>query len=139
MKTQIHSLAFTSALLIATAFPIQADPALLGHKGLAAQKLDDDGVKAVLLGKKATLGSDRVIIVIAKKSDAQDAFLKSHVGMTTDQLQTYWRRLFMTGGGSAPKVVDTEADALKLVAATPGAIAVGEQANAGELAVLAAK
>jgi hypothetical protein len=139
MKTRFHSLVFAAGILGATGFTLQADPALLGHKGLASQKLDADAAKAVLLGKKATLGSDRVIIVIIKKSEAQEAFLKNTVGMTTDQLQTYWRRLFMTGGGSAPKVVETEAEGLKLVAETPGAVVVGEQANAGDLTVLTAK
>jgi hypothetical protein len=127
------------AALLVTAFTLRADPALLGNKGLAGQTLDADSTKAVLLGKKATLGSDRVIIVIIKASDAQEVFLQSHAGMTTDQFNTYWRRLYMTGGGSAPKNVDTEADAIKLVAETPGAVAVIDSAKSDGLAVLAAK
>ncbi len=116
---------------------MRADPALLGNKGLAGQTLDADAVKAVLLGKKITLGDTRVVIVIVKASDAQDAFLKDHVGMTTDQFNTYWRRLFMTGGGSAPKTADSEDEACKLVAATPGAIAVVDSAKADGLTLLA--
>jgi len=139
MKLSIHSLACVSALLLASVMTLRADPALLGHKGLAGQTLDADAIKAVLMGKKATLGDTRVIIVIAKDDPAQEAFFKEHLGMTTDQFQTYWRRLFMTGGGSAPKVADNAAAALKLVAETPGAVAVGDSTKADGLTVLTSK
>jgi len=103
---------------------LQAEPTLVGHAGLAGQMLDDDGIRAVLLGKKVTLGSARVVIVMARVGDAQNAYLQSHDGMTTSQFQNHWRRLFMTGGGSAPRIVETEADARKLAAETPGAIVI---------------
>lgn len=128
-----------AALLAATALSLSAAPALVGNKALAGQTLDGESTKAVLLGKKVALGDTRVVIVIAKTGDAQDAFLKQHVGMTTSQFQTHWRRLFMTGGGTAPKIVETEADAAKLVAETPGAVAVIDKANAGDLAILASQ
>ncbi|ATC65032.1 hypothetical protein CMV30_14280 [Nibricoccus aquaticus] len=107
---------------------LHAEPVLAAHPGLKEKNLDADDMKAVLLGKRVTLGDTRVIIIIAKTGDAQEAFLKDHVGMTTSQFQTHWRRLFMTGGGSAPKVVETEADACKLAAETPGAITVADSA-----------
>ena len=125
--------------LFAGIFTLHADPALLGNKGLTGQTLDADAIKAVLLGKKATLGDARVVIVIVKTSEAQEAFLKDHVGMTTDQFNTYWRRLYMTGGGSAPKSADSEDEAAKIVAATPGAMAIIDSAKADGLVVLAAK
>lgn len=137
MKIPIRSLVFTSVFSLACVLSLHADPALLGNKGLTGQTLDADNIKAVLLGKKATVGDARVIIVIIKASEAQEAFLKDHVGMTTDQFNTYWRRLYMTGGGSAPKNVDSEDEAAKIVAATPGAIAVIDSAKADGLVVLA--
>lgn len=126
------------AILLHCGATLQAAPALVGHAGLAGQRLDADGVKAVLLGKKITLGSARVVIVIARTGDAQNAFLESHMGLTTSQFQNHWRRLFMTGGGSAPKIVETEADARRVAAETPGAVVIAESANATGLAILAA-
>ncbi len=117
----------------------RGEPALLGHRALAGQALDADAVKAVLLGKKTTLGDTRVLIVIAKASDAQDQFLQQAVGMNTSQFQNHWRRLFMTGGGSAPKVVESDADGCKVTSDTPGAVFIADQAKAGDLAVLAKK
>ncbi len=135
MKTFIsRSLVLGAALLLSLS--LRADPALVGHAGLKGQSLDADAIKAVLLGKRVTLGDSRVVVVIIKNSATQDAFLHSHVAMTTSQFQTYWRRLFMTGGGSAPKIVDTEADACKLVAETTGAITVADSASASSLVVL---
>jgi hypothetical protein len=139
MNIRFHSLVLTSVFVLATAGLLRAEPALLGNKGLAGQTLDGDAVKAVLTGKKASLGGTRVILVIIKASAAQDAFLNTHTGMTTDQFNTYWRRLYMTGGGSAPKTVETEDEACKLVAETPGAIAIIDSAKTGDLTVLAGK
>jgi hypothetical protein len=129
---------FALGLIIAsTAASLSAATALLGHKDLAGQTLDAESAKAVLMGKKVALGNTRVVIVIAKTSATQDAFLQSRVGMTTSQFQNHWRRLFMTGSGSAPKIVDTEADAIKLAAGTPGAVLIADTGAAPDLAVLA--
>ena len=135
MKKIISNL-LLGAFVAATVVALRAEPALLGNKALGGQTLDSEAVKAVLLGKKVALGDTRVVIVIAKAGAAQDAFLQSHVGMTTSQFQNHWRRLFMTGGGTAPKIVETEAEAIKLAAETPGAVVIADSAAAGGLAVL---
>ena len=111
-----------AASLFGSSGNLHAAPALFGHSALAGQTLDAEGIKAVLLGKRVTLGGVRVVIVMARNSDAQNAFLQTHLGMTTSQFQNHWRRLFMTGGGTAPKIVETEADARQLAVETPGAI-----------------
>jgi hypothetical protein len=121
--------------LIAT-LAARAEPVLAGHAGAAAQSLDADAIKAVLLGKKTTLGDNRVIIVIAKTSEAQEQFLKQAIGMTTSQFQTHWRRLYMTGGGSAPKITETDLEAVKLASETVGAIVIADRAAIGGLTVL---
>ena len=118
---------------------LRAAPGLAGHANLAGQTLDADGVRAVLLGKKITLGDTRVVMVIARTGDAQNTFLEAHVNMTTSQFRNHWRRLFMTGGGTAPKIVETEADALKLAAETPGAIIVADSTQTAGLVLLAAR
>jgi hypothetical protein len=127
--------AFATVALLAASLA-KADLALIGNKQLAGQTLDADGAKAVLLGKKVTLNGARVIVVIVKSSPAQDQFLQATVGMTTAQFQSHWRRLFMTGGGTAPKLVDNEADAAKTAGETAGAIAIADASAAGDLPVL---
>ncbi len=117
---------------------LRAEPALLGNAALNGQSLDADGVKAVLLGKRVTLGGTRVVIVIAKSGDAQEQFLQKTVGMTASQFQNHWRRLFMTGGGTAPKIVESEDEGRKVAAGTAGAVIVADRAKADGLCVLAA-
>lgn len=132
-------LGVAAGLLVIASFSLRAEPTLAGNSHLEAQPLDADAIKAILLGKRVTLGSTRIVIVIAKTSLAQEEFLQAHVGMTTSQFQNHWRRLFMTGGGSAPKIVETETDACKLAAETPGAIVIAELANATGLVVFTSK
>ena len=136
MKNNFLRLFLAGACWFAVAVWSHAEPALLGNKSFSGQSLDGDGIKAVLLGKKIMLGDARVVIVIAKASDAQDQFLQQTVGMSTSQFQNHWRRLFMTGGGTAPKIVETEADAAKLAAETPGAVTILDSAALGALANL---
>jgi hypothetical protein len=138
MKTRFYHLLSLGAIL-AFAAVAHAEPALAGNAALKGQALDAEAVKAVLLGKKVTLGDTRVVIVIAKAGTNQDQFLQQTVGMTTAQFQNHWRRLFMTGGGSAPKIVESEDEARKLAAETPGAVAVVDNSNLGNLVMLAAK
>ena len=135
MKTLrlLASLAGVLCLAIAA----HAEPVLAGHAGFSGQSLAGDEIKAVLLGKKVAVGDTRVILVVAKAGDAQENFLKQHTGMTTSQFNNHWRRLFMTGGGTAPKVVETEAEAAKLAAETAGAVAIVDASAATGLAVLA--
>ena len=136
MSTHFKAVVFLVASL-GLAASLHAAPVLAGHPDLKGQSLDGEGIKAILLGKRVTIGDARVVIIIAKTSDAQETFLKTHVSMTTGQFQNHWRRLFMTGGGSAPKIVDSEAAALKLAAETPGAVVIGDSAAAASLATLA--
>jgi hypothetical protein len=140
MKIPFFSLFGVGAGLLAIApFSLHAEPALAGNSHLEAQPLDAEAIKAILLGKRVTLGATRIVIVIARTGAAQEEFLQSHVGMTTSQFQNHWRRLFMTGGGSAPKIVETEADACKLAAETPGAILIADTANTGGLVLFVSK
>ena len=136
MKSCIKFSALLLAFGLFSATTTQAKPALVGHDGLSGESLSGSDLKAVLLGKRVTIGSERVVIIVAKASAAQDEYLKANIGMTTKQFQNHWRRLFMTGGGSAPKLVDDEAAAIELAAKTPGAICVGDDGSATGLSIL---
>jgi hypothetical protein len=130
-------LAAVALVALSTAPGLCADPALLASKAFGAQTLDGDAVKAVLLGKQSSLAGTRIVIVIARDGTDQDKFLQSFLGMNTSQLLNHWRRLCMTGGGSAPKIVDNEEAAGKLAAETAGAVAMGDSTKADGLIVLA--
>jgi len=72
----------------------------------------------------------------ARPSLSHESSHSPTVGMTTSQFQNHWRRLFMTGGGTAPKLVESEVDAAKVAGETAGAITIIDRAAAGDLPVL---
>ena len=124
--------------LLAFATAVTAAPAVIGHKGLAAEKLDAATLKAVFLGKKVSWdGAGRVTLAVLKTGPVADAFLQQAVGMNASGFNNHWRRLAMTGGGTAPKAFEKEEDLRKFVAETPGAIGFVEAATAdGSVALL---
>ena len=100
-----------------------AAPALIGNKNVASEKLDAATLKSVFLGKKVAWdGAGRVTLAVLKGGPVADEFLKGAVDMTASAFNNHWRRLAMTGGGTAPKAFDKEDELRKFVAETPGAI-----------------
>ena len=100
-----------------------AAPALIGNKNVAAEKLDAATLKSVFLGKKVAWdGAGRVTLAVLKGGPVADEFLKGAVEMNASAFNNHWRRLAMTGGGTAPKAFEKEEDLRKFVAETPGAI-----------------
>lgn len=107
-----------------------AAPVLIGHKNVAAEKLDVAAVKAIFLGKKVAWdGAGRVVLAVLKSGPVADEFLQGTVAMNASAFNNHWRRLAMTGGGTAPKTFDKEEDLRKFVSETPGAIGFLEAKN----------
>lgn len=115
------------ALACTSAF---AAPAVIGNKNIAAEKLDAATVKAVFLGKKVSWDTGgRVVLAVLKAGPVADEFLQKAAEMNASAFGNHWRRLAMTGGGTAPKFFDKEEDLRKFVAETPGAIGFVDGAN----------
>jgi ABC-type phosphate transport system substrate-binding protein len=116
------ALAFTRAF---------AAPALIGNKNVAGEKLDAATLKSIFLGKKVAWdGAGRITLAVLKSGPVAEEFLKGAVDMSVSAFNNHWRRLAMTGGGTAPKSFDKEEDLRKFVAETPGAIGFIDSANA---------
>ena len=114
-----------------------AAPALIGNKNVASEKLDAATVKSVFLGKKVAWESaGRITLAVLKGGPVADEFLKGAVDLTASAFNNHWRRLAMTGGGTAPKVFEKEEDLRKFVAETPGAIGFVDSANADASVVI---
>lgn len=129
MKTVFRFLALAGLGLAALA--ASAAPVLIGNKNVAGEKLDAATVKAVFLGKKVAWdGAGRVTLAVLKAGPVADAFLQGAVDMNASTFNNHWRRLAMTGGGTAPKSFEKEEDLRKFVSETPGAIGFVDSANA---------
>ena len=120
-----------AGISLALAAAASAAPVLIGNKNVAGEKLDALTVKAIFLGKKVSWdGAGRLTLAVLKGGSVADDFLKGAVDMTSSAFNNHWRRLAMTGGGTAPKSFEKEEDLRKFVAETPGAIGFVDSANA---------
>ena len=120
----------TLALLALTATAAFAAPTVIGNKNIAAEKLDAATAKAVFLGKKVSWDTGgRVVLAVLKGGPVADEFLQKATEMNASGFTNYWRRLAMTGGGTAPKSFEKEEDLRKFVAETPGAIGFVDSAS----------
>jgi hypothetical protein len=131
MKTSFLRRVLTFAVLTLCGASAFAAPALIGNKNVASEKLDSATVKAVFLGKKVAWdGAGRVTLAVLKGGPVAEDFLKGAVEMSVSAFNNHWRRLAMTGGGTAPKSFEKEEELRKFVAETPGAIGFIDSANA---------
>jgi ABC-type phosphate transport system substrate-binding protein len=107
-----------------------ASPVIIANKSLEKEKLDASTVKSVFLGKKVAWDTGgRVMLAVLRNGPVADEFLKASVDMNASGFNNLWRRLAMTGGGTAPKSFESEEDVRKYVAATPGAVGFVDSAN----------
>jgi hypothetical protein len=114
-----------------------AAPVLIGNKTVAAEKLDAATIKSIFLGKKVAWdGAGRITLAVLKGGPVAEEYFKSAVGMTVSAFNNHWRRLAMTGGGTAPKSFEKEEELRKFVAETPGAVGFVDSANADDSVVV---
>jgi len=118
------------ALLVVSVTVASASPVIIANKSLEKEKLDSSTVKMVFLGKKLAWDTGgRVILAVVRSGPVADDFLKANVDMSASGFNNLWRRLAMTGGGTAPKSFETEQELRTFVAATPGAVGFVDNAN----------
>src|SRR5580658_8106270 len=130
MNTSIFRRLGAIGLLVASATFAGAAPVIIANKNLEKEKLDASTVKSVFLGKKVAWDTGgRVMLAVLRNGAVADDFLKASVDMNTSGFNNLWRRLAMTGGGTAPKSFESEEELRKYVAETPGAVGFVDSAN----------
>jgi ABC-type phosphate transport system substrate-binding protein len=137
MKTITIRLLAILAVFTVVAASGFASPVLIGNKNVAAEKLDAATVKSIFLGKKVAWdGAGRITLAVLKGGPVAEEYFKSAVEMTASAFNNHWRRLAMTGGGTAPKSFEKEEDLRKFVAETPGAVGFVDSTNADDSVVI---
>jgi hypothetical protein len=107
-----------------TAGPQAADVQVVANVSVGASAVSAKDLKDVFLGAKTTLSDGTAVEpVLAEGGPAHDAFLKDYVGKSDTALRTYLKSQVFTGKGSMPKSFSSDADIVKYVAKTKGAIA----------------
>jgi ABC-type phosphate transport system substrate-binding protein len=87
--------------------------------------LNADQVADIFLGKTSRFpdGTQAVPIDQSEDSPARDKFYAQFTGKSPAQMKAYWSKIIFTGRGQPPRQVAGSAEAKKLVAQNPNAIA----------------
>jgi hypothetical protein len=111
------------AVLLAGARLWAADGVVVvAHPGVTAAEVSAADIREIFLGNKTAIGGSDVQPVLGEAGPAHDAFLKAYVGKSEQALKNHFKSLVFTGKGSMPKSFGSDAEILKYVAATRGAI-----------------
>ena len=108
--------------LVVTAWPAVAQVQVIANVGVSVAELSADELKEIFLGNKTEVGGAAVEAVFEQTGATHDAFLKTYVGKSDAALRTYFKTQVFTGKGTQPKAFATDAEVLKYVAGTKGAI-----------------
>lgn len=96
---------------------------VIANKDVPGDSVSADSLKKIFLGQKTSWdGGGKAAPVIQEKGPAHEGFLKAVVAKTTAQFSTFWKNAIFTGQGVPPKTVASDADVMKFVAATKGAV-----------------
>lgn len=127
MKTFKHVILL--ALLIWVPFSF-AELSVIVHKS-NTDTMTPDHLKMIFLGKiKGFPTSGKAVpLDLPEGSAIRALFLKNVAKKSQAQFTAYWAKLMFTGKGVPPKVVDTEADMIALVAKNPSIVGYVDSAN----------
>jgi ABC-type phosphate transport system substrate-binding protein len=119
MKAIARTLLICGALWAAV--PVSAaDVQVIAHPAVPAELAAAD-VKDIFLGAKTTVGGAAVEPVLSSAA-THEAFLKTYVGKSDQGFRNHLKSLVFTGKGSMPKSFASDAEVIKYVASTKGAI-----------------
>ena len=117
----------TFVLLAALAGAIGAPAAnsevqVIANPGIGVAELTSDDLKSIFLGAKSAIGGAAVEPVFEQTGAIHEAFLRTYLGKSDVALRNHFKTLVFTGKGAQPKAFASDADVLKYVASTRGAI-----------------
>jgi ABC-type phosphate transport system substrate-binding protein len=125
-------LLFAFAVVLATWQVAAADVQIIANASVATTVLSAEDVKEIFLGTKTSVAGSDVAPVLASAGAAHEAFLSTYVGKSDQGLRNHFKTLVFTGKGSMPKSLTSDADIVKYVAGTKGAIGyISGSADAG--------
>ena len=96
---------------------------IIANKNVSDSSLSIKEVKRIFLAKKRLWrDGSKIEFVTLKGCAAHDVFLKSYLEKTPSQYDSYFKNLVFTGKGKALRTFSTEAEVVKYVSDTDGAI-----------------
>lgn len=114
------ALVLLSVFVVATV--AQAEIVVIANEAVPIDSLNQNEMKDIFLGKTAKWpDKSRVRFVVLTGETHQD-FLRAYIKRTPSQYRIYWKKMVFTGKASKPKSFKSEADLVKYVSQTDGAV-----------------
>ena len=99
------------------------DVVVIVNNDVSETNLDKGSIKKMFLGKKTSWSSgDKIIPVTLKDGPIHKTFMKNYVKKSHSQFSAFWKQAIFTGKGTPPRSFGDEAELVKFVAETKGAI-----------------
>jgi hypothetical protein len=100
-----------------------AEIKLIANSSVEVSSVSADELRGVFLATKASLSDgSHVEPVLLKSGAAHEAFVNRYLGKTSSALEAYYWSLVFTGKGWMPKTLASDAQVIRYVAKTKGAI-----------------
>ena len=125
MRTRLKSyvVAIFIGMLLRATLACAQDLLIVVNENVGVTQITETRLRDIFTGARTRFDNGgRAVPVLLKGGPVHEVFLHRHVGDTPDEFRIRWRKAVFTGQGSMPKECSSEADLLKYVEATPGAI-----------------
>ena len=96
---------------------------IIANKDVKDTAITKADLKEIFLGKKVQwTDNTKIRFVTLKESGPHKTFLRTYINKSSKQYSNYWRKMVFTGKGKIPKSFATNAEMIKYVSGTSGAI-----------------
>lgn len=99
-----------------------ADVQLIANPDVSVSELSAGDVRDIFLGSKTAVGGGAVEPVFVEAGAAHQLFLKTYLAKSDAALRNHFKALVFTGKGVQPKTFDSDAEVVRYVSRTRGAI-----------------
>ena len=119
----VAAVVMAGTIMFGTVHALAKGVKIVANPTVRANSITPAELRSVFLEDRRSLNDgSHVEPVLAKGGAAHEAFLRQYVGKSDDDLRTYYRSLVFTGTGAMPKFLESDADIIRYVSSTRGAI-----------------
>jgi ABC-type phosphate transport system substrate-binding protein len=109
-------------ILLGSSGNTYAKTVVIANDDIDVRTINKRELQKVFLGRTSELGGQRVVLATLREGLSHKEFTENYLQMTPQQFTNHWRKIVFSGTGKEPKSFDSEAELVKFVSETPGAI-----------------
>ena len=138
MNAHCRMVVFGVLMLASMGNSLAGDVKVIANAAINSASISDNELRSVFLLQRKTLKDGTAVEpVLQKRGPVHDAFCRQFLSRDGEEIRIYYDGIVFTGKGSMPKQLNSDADVVKYVAHTPGAIGyVSSSASADGVKVL---